>query len=646
MSKKLFLSILCVGFLAMSSTQVQTMKKEFEPAGNDYPFDNLRQSCFVNSSLQCLFKCKHLAKVLHNVTGTNIDSCDCDNANKKEALKNYLKLNNKVHLKKDDSPDYNNIKDLHVSFRKALENGYDFPLDIQNDSYNMLNAFLATMTKHLPQTRELFQIISIDKLKCETCNREDDDKNKNIIYEVGIKNKNIDTLHKSFQTSISPFDVAINAGICNLHKNTQRQCIIKLPKILIIRIDRGSSLELKVAFPFELDMSPYVAYDYKLDKIKTTYYDLIGINVKSGGTNSGHYWSYVKNFDGKNWVYFSDNIINKNQLKKVKKIAATGTDNGGAPMVLFYARKDFDPTKLLMQRKNQFQQFSLKDSDADALKKECNEISKIKNKRTKKSVEIKKTIEEILKKGDKDILKTLLLAPKKSNVDNISDDFPNEDSDDEFPNEDSDDDFPDDGELEPSIENKISNKIDFIHQQLKKIFDDNNPVQRKTSGKDVKTLLQKIGDEAKKQVLEKSITTIKKRIEPFEQLNNKIDQHKQEYDILAYESRTILEAINHSINVKSAVNDPLLVQETHGYALKIVCQLSSKKNSWSKEIAAEINNVRRNLGLNEEKFSKENEDFSSNNSKFPEHEDEQQQPTPEEIEARERQASGCNCVML
>ena len=83
-----------------------------------------------------------------------------------------------------------------------------------------------------------------------------------------------------------------------------------IPNILVIDINRFKSRNIKnqtlVTFPLDnLDLSSYIiGYD------KETYvYDLYGICNHSGGVSGGHYTSFVKNANGK-WYLFNDtNVI-------------------------------------------------------------------------------------------------------------------------------------------------------------------------------------------------------------------------------------------------------------------------------------------------------------------------------------------------
>ena len=83
-----------------------------------------------------------------------------------------------------------------------------------------------------------------------------------------------------------------------------------LPKILVIDLKRFSNINKKnkkyVDFPLEqLNLSKYVI-GYK----KKYIYDLYGICNHGGNVSGGHYTSYVKNANG-NWYHFNDTHVQK-----------------------------------------------------------------------------------------------------------------------------------------------------------------------------------------------------------------------------------------------------------------------------------------------------------------------------------------------
>lgn len=91
----------------------------------------------------------------------------------------------------------------------------------------------------------------------------------------------------------------------------------KLPKVLVIFFKRfdngGSKLNNLIEFPLEnLNMSKYVSGYNKSKSV----YDLVAVSNHSGGCNGGHYFAYCKNADS-NWYKFNDNIVSTLQTQRV-----------------------------------------------------------------------------------------------------------------------------------------------------------------------------------------------------------------------------------------------------------------------------------------------------------------------------------------
>jgi ubiquitin carboxyl-terminal hydrolase 8 len=91
----------------------------------------------------------------------------------------------------------------------------------------------------------------------------------------------------------------------------KRTRFFSLPEILIIDFKRFNNSRMKnqilIEFPFEnLDLSPYVI-GYK----KSSYvYDLYAVCNHSGNTMGGHYTVYVKNANGK-WFLYNDTFVSE-----------------------------------------------------------------------------------------------------------------------------------------------------------------------------------------------------------------------------------------------------------------------------------------------------------------------------------------------
>ena len=128
-----------------------------------------------------------------------------------------------------------------------------------------------------------------------------------------------------------------NLGICPECKTkfSLSEKIYKIPKILIIILDRGKNKRYKksVEFDEEIDLTNYIDEDE--NKNNSNMFKLIGVSSHIGNSGlNGHYISYCL-CDDNNYYCFNDSyvkIINRNKasIKKFNQLFE------GSPYVLFY----------------------------------------------------------------------------------------------------------------------------------------------------------------------------------------------------------------------------------------------------------------------------------------------------------------------
>tara|TARA_B110001450_G_scaffold161690_2_gene150689 strand:+ start:343 stop:1374 length:1032 start_codon:yes stop_codon:yes gene_type:complete len=113
-------------------------------------------------------------------------------------------------------------------------------------------------------------------------------------------------------------DKIINEKTNKKELATKQIVFWNLPNILIITLKRFNNNNEKnngmIDFPIEnLDLSEYVV-GYNKNSYK---YDLFGICNHSGGVSGGHYTSFVKNANG-SWYHFNDTSVNKLKESSLK----------------------------------------------------------------------------------------------------------------------------------------------------------------------------------------------------------------------------------------------------------------------------------------------------------------------------------------
>ncbi|EEY66920.1 ubiquitin-specific protease, putative [Phytophthora infestans T30-4] len=117
-----------------------------------------------------------------------------------------------------------------------------------------------------------------------------------------------------------------NAYFCEREQRkvsaTKRVCIKKLPQTLVCHLKRfefdyDTMEKMKIndylEFPMEIDMFPYTS-DAGADSGdgKSIMYDLVGVVVHSGTSDTGHYYSFIKDreaTENPRWLEFNDEII-------------------------------------------------------------------------------------------------------------------------------------------------------------------------------------------------------------------------------------------------------------------------------------------------------------------------------------------------
>lgn len=122
-------------------------------------------------------------------------------------------------------------------------------------------------------------------------------------------------------TKVEPLETKIEVDETTKKRESAARQIIfwSFPDVLIVTLKRFADFNLKnqafVDFPLEnLDLTKYVV-GYDKDSYK---YDLYGICNHSGGLTGGHYTACVKNQNG-NWYHFNDANIDKiNNVSQLK----------------------------------------------------------------------------------------------------------------------------------------------------------------------------------------------------------------------------------------------------------------------------------------------------------------------------------------
>ncbi|KAJ3023746.1 UNVERIFIED_CONTAM: ubiquitin-specific protease doa4, partial [Siphonaria sp. JEL0065] len=193
---------------------------------------------------------------------------------------------------------------------------------------------------------DLFQGQLKSKLECLTCHTTSTTFNPFMYLSLPIPSKNAagvtngpvyldECLDKFVEMEILDGEDAWNCSKCKVKRRTRKtMTIAKLPPILLVHLKRfyyqgpfKSKLETYVDFPLaSMDLGKYVASAAPGSQV----YDLYAVSNHTGSLGSGHYTATVHNNSKKAWYNFSDTRVGVCDVNALKSNSA---------YILFYVRK-------------------------------------------------------------------------------------------------------------------------------------------------------------------------------------------------------------------------------------------------------------------------------------------------------------------
>ena len=332
--------------------------------------ENVGNTCFINSALQCLSRVRSFAKYFESGGFRSIESWE----ERPEHLKNMsVEWEDLVNALR--SPDTANIvpNRFYILFKEAAKaESMDWLMEGQNDSHEFMMFFIDTLHKAVSYDISDRSDIEFTKYKGKKTSRTLGKDFRGPLNEVLTEMANANwalhfvkeyhplltnLFHGQFLTIISskttgeksfsfdPFS-SINIAVPEMGKAglTIHDCLDKyfsaetltgsdkwesptsgkvdasratriwmLPDVMILSLKRftmtGGKINTKIDFPIEnLDMKNYLVGPY-LEK-STTEYDLVGCILHSGLMFGGHYIAIVRN-PGGSWVSCNDSSVRK-----------------------------------------------------------------------------------------------------------------------------------------------------------------------------------------------------------------------------------------------------------------------------------------------------------------------------------------------
>lgn len=302
-------------------------------------FENIGNSCYINSFLQILFHTKNfinnLKKEYENSYNKSsfiknlIDLSETHNKKYLYFIQNYMKNNYSKYspFLQGDSQNFGmdlineiikNIKgEENFSSEYENKNGNEIMLDLyKKDKYK---TFINKYQKNLISIEKMFLLneSNIFYIPNQISNIRFD---SSFQIELSIENNRNNYLDEYSLKDLLDFkylkelENKQNIDKNSFENNTFFTKICKLPEILIISISRAALgnkyKNQKIHFPKIIDILDYL--DKDLINKRNTKYKLYGINEKNGNSKlSGHYYSYI--YISSKWYLFEDTEIKEEE---------------------------------------------------------------------------------------------------------------------------------------------------------------------------------------------------------------------------------------------------------------------------------------------------------------------------------------------
>jgi ubiquitin C-terminal hydrolase len=278
--------------------------------------NNLGNTCFFNSTLQLLFHCTVLNKLLisNNFNGKIINEY-------KNFINDYVSKNNSVITPISIVRSISHNLGRNKSSQEDAEQYLNYIIDCLIEELNifikendMTNCKISNKNITLESLiNNLFTIKTRKTIICPYCDHKSITNEKDNKLYISIKdNMLLDDLIFHNMNEKLDNDNKYKCENCNQYGCAMiNKEIIDYPKYLILTLKRYTNTNNKINLPIKMN--------YKLD-INGLNYELRGFIYHSGITNGGHYVYYGKRNDV--WYLFNDsqlNMINQSELDNIIK---------------------------------------------------------------------------------------------------------------------------------------------------------------------------------------------------------------------------------------------------------------------------------------------------------------------------------------
>lgn len=301
---------------------------------------NLGNTCFLNSSLQCLAYTAPLANYLNHTDHRK----HCRSAGQFCMLCAMHQHLHNVHSNAGQP-----IKPMHIlknlrMIAKHLQFGR------QEDAHEFIRYSVDAMQKaclfgqpskldvHIKATTAVHQIFGgylRSRVKCMQCKSVSDTFDPFLDLSLDINKQGCGNLHRCMEVFVrAEILQGDNAYKCMRCKNTvtayKKFSIHRCPNILMLQLKRfsnfmGNKIHKDLSYPSKLNLAPYMSSK----PASGLWYELYAVLVHSGfSCNSGHYYAYAKAPNGQ-WYCFNDSSVYQVSVNQVLNQQA---------YLLFYSR--------------------------------------------------------------------------------------------------------------------------------------------------------------------------------------------------------------------------------------------------------------------------------------------------------------------
>ncbi|XP_022937768.1 ubiquitin carboxyl-terminal hydrolase 23 isoform X1 [Cucurbita moschata] len=281
---------------------------------------NLGNTCFLNSVLQCLTYTEPLAAYLQS--GKHQNSCHvagfCALCAIQKHVSRALQSSGRILAPKDL---VSNLRCISRNFKNARqEDAHEYMVNLLESMHRCcLPLGLPSESPSAYEKSLVHKIFGgrlrsqVKCMQCSFCSNKFDP-----FLDLSLDIVKADSIHKAFKNFTTPelLDGGERQYQCQRCKQKVKALkqftVYKAPYVLTIHLKRFQSYNLeekihkKIQFSPTLDLAPFVSGSYADGDLK---YTLYGVLVHHGGsTRSGHYYCYVRTSSGM-WYALDDNRV-------------------------------------------------------------------------------------------------------------------------------------------------------------------------------------------------------------------------------------------------------------------------------------------------------------------------------------------------